>query len=491
MPLASHRAIVADAISYTYHGQPAPSVRDVSLSVQAGERWLITGDSGCGKSTLARCLVGLIPHLYKGRLDGEVRLDGLRTDATPLWQLAEKACMVLQNVQAQMLASTVEDEIAFGLENLGLPHNEIERRIESSLERFGLQKLRDHDPRRLSGGEGQRVMLAAMLARQSPILVLDEPLSMLDTTAAHELVNHLTELASQQGSAIVVCEHRSRYFDRMDSLHEYVLDGRADAAAQADPPPAPGTSQRLAPGKSQGLAPLASVPSFSLSINNLSVTYGQRTVLDRLGTELSSGQVVALVGVNGSGKTTLLRSLTRLQKYTGTVEVSDGQAVDMGLVYQNPDLQLFNPTVRDEVLYRVAAPNEELYRWTMARLGLERYQASSPLLLSEGEKKRLCLAMVLMRQPRHGVLLDEPTLGQDDHHRALLGRTVKGLAEARRLVIVATHDLAWAAHFATHMLVLHEGHIIAEGTPGALLREAGLWRRVNLYVPEWIWEPIE
>jgi energy-coupling factor transporter ATP-binding protein EcfA2 len=162
----------------------------------------------------------------------------------------------------------------------------------------------------------------------------------------------------------------------------------------------------------------------------------------------------------------------------------------LGLVFQNPDLQLFNPTVREEMLYRITSPDEELYRWLATRLGLERYQASSPLLLSEGEKKRLCLAMVLMRQPRHGVLLDEPTLGQDDRHRALLGRTVKSLAEAGRLVVVATHDLAWVAHYATRMLVVHEGHIVASGAPDTLLRETGLWQRVNLRVPDWVWEPI-
>jgi len=473
VPSASDRLIEANALTYSYHGQSMPSVRNVSLAVHAGECLLITGASGCGKSTLARCLVGLIPHLYRGRLEGQVWLDGLRTDATPLWQLAEKAGMVLQNAQAQMLASTVEDEIAFGLENLGLLRQEIERRIESSLDRFGLQKLRANDPRRISGGEGQRVMLAAMLARRPPILVLDEPLSMLDTTAAHELVCHLAELALQQDCAVVVCEHRSRYFGAA-AFREHPLNGHVAPAAEDDFSP----------------APLADASDSELAVNDLSVTFGGRRVLDKLCLELSGGQVVALVGANGSGKTTLLRCLVGLQRHEGTVSVAGGGTPDLGLVYQNPDLQLFNATVREELFYRVASPDESLYRWLMACLGLERYQDSSPLLLSEGEKKRLCLAMVLMHRPRHGVLLDEPTLGQDDRHRALLGRTVKGLADAGRLVVVATHDLAWAAHFATQMLVLHEGRLIANSTPVALLKQADLWQSVGLRVPDWIWEPI-
>jgi energy-coupling factor transporter ATP-binding protein EcfA2 len=472
VPSASDRLIEANALTYSYHGQSTPSVRNVSLAVRTGECLLITGISGCGKSTLARCLVGLIPHLYKGRLEGQVWLDGLRTDTTSLWQLAEKAGMVLQNVQAQMLASTVEDEIAFGLENLGLPRQEIGRRIESSLDRFGLQKLRASDPRRISGGEGQRVMLAAMLARRPLILVLDEPLSMLDTTAAHELVCHLVELAGH-GSVVVVCEHRSRYFGA-GAFREHPLN------------------QHIAPDAEDDFlsAPLPNTSDFGLAASDLSVTFGGRPVLDELCLELSGGQVVALVGVNGSGKTTLLRALAGLQRYEGTVSVTDGGTPDLGLVYQNPDLQLFNATVREEILYRVASPDENLYRWLMARLGLEPYQDSSPLLLSEGEKKRLCLAMVLMHRPRHGVLLDEPTLGQDDCHRVLLGRTVKGLADAGRLVVVATHDLAWAAHFATQMLVLHEGGLSAKGTPAALLKQTDLWQRVGLRVPDWIWEPL-
>lgn len=473
MSALSQHALAANALAFTYHNQTTPSFRNVTFKVSAGERLLITGSSGCGKSTLARCLVGLIPHLYNGTLEGQVFLGDWRTDQTPLWQLAERAGMVLQNTQAQMLASTVENEIAFGLENLGLPRADIARRIEENLERFGLQKYRTQDPRRLSGGEGQRVMLAAMLARRPPLLVLDEPLSMLDTNAAQDLVTHLGELA-HQGSAIVVCEHRSHYFHDAGAFREYPLPSFNQSFAQDDSP-----------------APIPNAPDFHFSVQNLSVNFGQRRILENISLDLINKQIVALVGVNGSGKTTLLRSFIDLQRHDGQVQVSDADRPDLGLVYQNPDMQLFNPTVREEILFRVKQSNESLYQWLITRLGLSRYENHSPLLLSEGEKKRLCLAMVLMHQPRHGVLLDEPTLGQDDGHRILLGRTVRGLADAGHLVVVATHDLAWAAHYATQMLVLHQGHIIARGEPQTLLRDTALWQRVNLVVPNWIWEPIE
>ena len=463
----------ARTVAFRYVGQHAPGFKEVSLKVQAGERLLITGPSGCGKSTLTRCLVGLIPHLYRGEMSGEVWLNGRRTADTPLWQLAEIAGLVLQNPLSQMLTSTVENEIAFSLENLGLPAPEIARRVDEMIARFGLERLRKRDPRRLSGGEGQRVVLASTLSRRPPIIVLDEPLSMLDTTTAEELIAYLHQLADD-GHAVVVCEHRSRYFDGQKPFREHPL----------------GEQRITRVNHVEHVPPLDRVPEFRLRVQDMSVMFGETRALDHVDFELAGGEIVALVGANGSGKTTLLRSLVGFQPHSGALEVSAGDPIDLGLVYQNPDLQLFNPTVREEILYRLDEPDETFYDWLMDALGLDGYQEASPLLLSEGEKKRLCLALVLMHKPRHGVLLDEPTLGQDDGHRVLLGRTVCGMAEAGRLALVATHDLAWALNYATRMIVLHQGRMIADGEPATLLRDAAIWQEAGLSVPAWIWEPI-
>lgn len=471
--MGSNGLLSARGITYCYHNQPVPVVHDASLTAGPGEQVLVTGPSGCGKSTFVRCLAGLIPHLYKGCLQGEVWIDGLHTVATPLWQLVEKAGMVMQNPQAQMLASTVEDEIIFGLENLGLASDEIEKRLAEVLKRFGLEQLRYRDPRHLSGGEGQKVILAAILARRPPVLVLDEPLSMLDTTAAGELLHYLGEL-SVDAHAVVVCEHRSHYFEAPAQFREYRLGSYPDTGESREDLP----------------LPLDYVRPFHLIGRDISVTLSERRVLESIALDLSGGEVVALAGCNGSGKTTLLRSLVGLQKHGGSVSATDGRRVDLGLVYQNPDLQLFNPTVREEILYRIDAFEDGLYRWLITGLGLEHYEGVSPLLLSEGEKKRLCLAMVLMHRPGHGVLLDEPTLGQDDRHRRLLGSTARSLAGTGRLVMVATHDLSWVLNYATRLMVIHEGHILADGEPIALLRDHDLLEAAGLRVPRWVWEPI-
>ena len=458
----------ATEVSYRYI-QNNQGLAPTSLELKPGERLLVAGPSRCGKSTLARCLTGLIPHLYHGTMDGEVWLDAQRTADAPLWRLAERAGLVFQNPAAQMLAHSVEEEIVFGLENLGLPRETITQRLEATLARFGLASMRDRPPQTLSGGEQQKLALAAITARQPPVLVLDEPLSMLDGTAAEELVLHLADLA-QAGAAVIACEHREEYLQSIAHLRTLRLPGPApaDVAAPALLHPAESTAQRF-------------------DVAGLSVSLGGRPVLRDLSFSLQSGQVVAVVGRNGVGKTTLLRSLAGLQKHEGAIKVN-GSRPDLGLVFQNADLQLFNASVREEILFRVPEPDMALYEWLLAALGLARYEQVPPLLLSEGEKKRVALATVLMRRPRHGVLLDEPSLGQDAAHKEMLVRLAQRLAGAGQLVILTTHDLPLALQ-ADRLLLLGPEGFVADGPPARVLADRAAWAKLGLSVPEWVRAP--
>jgi energy-coupling factor transport system ATP-binding protein len=437
------------------------------LSMEPGERLLVTGPSGCGKSTLARCLTGLIPHLYHGTLEGEIWLDGQPTSDAPLWRLAERAGLVFQNPAAQMLAHSVEEEIVFGLENLGLPRGTITERLEATLARFGLREMRERPPQTLSGGEQQKLALAAITARQPPVLVLDEPLSMLDGTAAEELVSHLADLADS-GAAVIACEHREEYFRTVPALRTLRLDG-----------PAPGDLEASA----SHLHP-AGTTNHRLEVKGLSVSLGGRPILRDLSFSMEPGQVVAIVGRNGVGKTTLLRALAGLQAHEGSVQMN-GSRPDLGLVFQNADLQLFNASVREEILFRVPDPDLEFYAWLLAALGLTRYEEVPPLLLSEGEKKRVALATVLMRRPRHGILLDEPSLGQDTAHKAMLVRLARALAGAGQLVLLTTHDLPLAAQ-ADRLALLGPGGLVANGPAAGVLHDDAAWAGLGLSVPEWV-----
>jgi len=476
----------AEQVAYRYPQDDGCSGRTgglapVSLSIRPGDAVFLSGPSGCGKSTLARCLTGLIPHLYHGQLAGQVWLGGLRTAESQLWRLTERAGLVFQNPAEQMLAVSVEEEIIFGLENLGLPRHIMSERLEGALDRFGLQLFRHRSPRTLSGGEQQKLALAAIVARQPPILVLDEPLSMLDTTAATELVAHLAELA-RRGTAVVVCEHRAEYLRPIPGLHTVPLDGAASAASRVQRPRGPAPPVALRPPPS----------NLRLHVSGLGVELGGRAVLRDLSFSAEGGQVLAVVGRNGVGKTTLLRALSGLQKHAGSVTISAGTSEgadrgrpDLGLVFQNADLQLFNATVRDEILYRLPDPDLEIYAWLLDVLGLSRYEDRPPLLLSEGEKKRVALATVLMRAPRHGLLLDEPALGQDAAHKGQLVHLARALADAGKVVIMTTHDLRLAAQ-ADRLLLLGPDGLVADGPPARVLRDDAAWERVGLVVPNWV-----
>ena len=268
----------AEETAYRYP-QNNHGLDPISLACRPGERLLITGPSGCGKSTLARCLTGLIPHLYHGTLQGAVWLDGLRTVDAPLWQLAERAGLVFQNPAAQMLAESVQEEIIFGLENLGLPRATISERLEDSLARFGLEAMRHRAPQTLSGGEQQKLALAAITARQPAVLVLDEPLSMLDGTAASELVEHLIGQA-QAGTTVVICEHREEYLQSVPELRTLRLEGPTVEAV---------TIPDL--GRST-----AATPARWLEVAGLRVELGGRPVLRDLSFRAEMGHVVAVVG---------------------------------------------------------------------------------------------------------------------------------------------------------------------------------------------------
>jgi energy-coupling factor transport system ATP-binding protein len=436
------RPVVSAAAARFRYPVAERTVGPFSLAAHAGELQVLTGPSGCGKSTLARMLAGMIPHLYRGRFDGEVHVGEHGSRELPLWRISAHVGLVAQNPAAQLLAATVREEILFGLETLGLPEAEAEERLAEASERFGLRGLEERDPRSLSGGEQQKLILAAVTARRPAAIVLDEAFSMLDEPAAAAVAMHLERLRAA-GMAVVAFEHRPGPLARLGGVARRALAG--PPAAEAALPELP---WRL--------------PSFRLAVEHLGVRIGGRELLRGIDLSLRGGSVVAVVGANGAGKTTLLRALAGLQDHNGRVR-AEGAAggVRLGLCFQNPDRQLFNATVREEVLFRNQSADLRLYRGVMALLGLARYEDTPPLLLSEGEKKRLALAIVLLRPGLSGVCLDEPTLGQDEARRRALGVIVRRLAQAGYLCVVATHDLEWATEFCDEVVHLRDGRTAA------------------------------
>lgn len=473
--------IVANEIAF-YYPQNHTGLQPVSFNLEAGEGLFISSPSGGGKSTLARCVTGLIPHLYQGNLQGQMAILGQDTRSTPLWQLVNQAGLVFQNPAAQMIASTVEDEIIFGLENLGLNADEIDRRVERTLQRFGLWDLRERSPRTLSGGEQQKLALACITARQPRLLVLDEPLSMLDTTAALNFLQALDE-ARSEGQGFIICEHR----------HEYIrmLSGLSRLDLKNNHPSSNPTAQHVPSAPISGVQAARyfdrTESQFAVQLINVQVKKGGKLILSDLSCELSGGRIVAIVGRNGAGKTTLLRAVAGLQPFEGQIKITGNPSgePDFGMVFQNPDLQLFNATVREEILYRIEDGETDRYRWLLNMLKLQPYEEQAPLLLSEGEKRRVALATSLMHNPKHGILLDEPSLGQDSAHKVILMQLLNELSQMGMLVVMATHDMELAAA-ADDILLLDGGRLLDFGPAGKILAAETSWQQAGLRLPAWV-----
>ena len=465
--------LYAEKVSFTYP-QTQRSSGPLSLSLHQGESLLVYGPSGGGKSTLARCLAGLIPHLYHGQMNGDVWIGDRNTKEMQPWEIAREAGFVFQNPATQIVTSSVEDELLFGLENLGLPREEIKTRFDNVVDQFHLSSFLKRSPFTLSGGEQQKLSLAAIIAMHPSVLILDEPLSMLDSSAADEFINLLKE-QQQEGTSLVFFEHRLPYLQDFPGLKRIPL-----GIASNDQPKSQITTA----------AHPKKVGAFSIHVQGLTVSFGKKKILDELNIEFEGGQLVALAGKNGSGKTTLLRSLAGLQPFEGTIRVignrqDESDFPQLNMVFQNPDTQLFNPTVREEILYKIQSPNQELYEWLIPALNLEKYQDTQPLLLSEGEKRRLALAIALMHPHKHGILLDEPSLGQDQMHKDLLIQLLKTISQMGYLVFYATHDIELAAK-ADRMILISEKGIIADEPTRNILLNKNAWQQAGLLLPHWI-----
>jgi len=223
--------IETENLTYTYPSGTKPSIRDVSIKIQKGEFVLITGPSGCGKTTLCRCFNGLIPHFYQGELKGEITVAGLRISEQPIYEMAKHVGLVFQNPENQLFALSVEKDVAFGLENLGAPREEMRKRVDWALNLTGIYDIRERAPHELSGGQQQRVAIASVLAMQPEIIVLDEPTSFLDPLGAKKIFEVIYDLNRKLGITVVLVEHRldltARYANHIAIMDEgkIILDG--------------------------------------------------------------------------------------------------------------------------------------------------------------------------------------------------------------------------------------------------------------------------
>ncbi|MGD9016474.1 MAG: ATP-binding cassette domain-containing protein [Desulfobacterales bacterium] len=526
--MAGERYISARRLAYHYRRTGAPPVLDnIDLTLDRGTFTLLCGASGSGKSTLCRTFNGLIPHFYGGRLEGSVRIAGRPVADQTVAALFDRVGMVFQNPEAQLFCGSVERELAYGLESLGLDRAAIRRRVSATAQRLSIESLLPRPPHELSGGEKHLVTLAAILALEPAMLILDEPYANLDPQHVQRIRSILKSLHSD-GTGIVICEHRLAPTlpdaERMVVLRggRVAANGTVEEVLRHDletwglelPLPA-----RL--GKYNGLRPipltadalpddiqvpalweggpsprtrLSSSPGTPpvLSVEALTARRGRQTLLDRVDFQAHAGECLAIVGANGAGKTTLLRHIIGLDRpVAGAVRIkgrgTKGRSVaqlaaDVGLAFQNPENQFFRLSVRDEIETGPRALNTLDEGWIQSlvgRFGLSPYLDRAPYRLSGGEKKRVAFASALAARPSI-LALDEPTAGQDFHFRNALARLLEDIRAEGLLVVLVTHDLAFAEQCADRWLILAHGKLIADGRPREIMTDGSTLDRAGL-----------
>ncbi len=504
-----------DHLTYTYPDASRPALTDVTLHVAEGEFALVAGPSGAGKSTLLRCLNGLVPHFTGGTLSGSVTVAGHDPVAAGPQTLSRVVGFVFQDPEAQFVVDRVEDEIAFALENGAIPPAEMRVCVEEVLYLLGLAPLRDRPLETLSGGEKQRVAIAAALALRPRILALDEPTSQLDPRSARELLDALLRLNRDLGLTIVLAEHRlERVLPHADRLI-YVPD-RGEVLS--GPPRHILRQMDLTPplvtlGKAMGweplsltieqarpLAPRCRIPNSKpqpqpqpqpkpqpqppiLQVEGISFAYGSALALRGVSLTVGAGELVALMGRNGSGKTTLLKCIVGLlQPRQGEIRLAGESLVgqetadicrSVGYLSQEPDALLFADTVADELA--VTLRNHGLLDHPpiapadlLARLGLSDLAAVYPRDLSVGQRQRVALGAITITRPRL-LLLDEPTRGMDYSAKRELVRLLREWQVEGTGVLLVTHDVELVAQAADRVIVLDRGAVVADGPPSEVL----------------------
>ncbi|MFJ7330390.1 ABC transporter ATP-binding protein [Streptomyces cyaneofuscatus] len=507
--------ITFDQVTVAYDGAAEPVLREVNLEVEEGELCLVVGHTGVGKSTLLGAVNGLVPHFTGGTLYGTVTVDGRSTADHPPRELADVVGVVGQDPLDGFVTDTVEEELAYAMEQLAISPAVMRKRVEETLDLLGLADLRHRALYELSGGQQQRVAIGSVLTAHPRVLVLDEPTSALDPTAAEEVLAAVTRLVHDLGVTVLLAEHRlERVVQYADRVIHLPGDGRVVSGAPADifttssiaPPivelgraarwsPLPLSvrdARRAAAPLRTALAatpppPVRPVPEEAgaalLTARGVTVAYRGVAAVREVDLDLRGGEITALMGRNGSGKSSLLWALQGSgPRKSGTVRVDRGPAESsrdpkslsaaearqlVGLVPQTPTDLLYLESVEQEL---DQADTESAVReghGLSARAILDRLApgidgAAHPRDLSEGQKLALVLAIQLTAAPRV-LLLDEPTRGLDYRAKTQLIAMVDELAAEDRSVVISTHDVEFAARAADRVVVMAEGDIVADG----------------------------
>src|SRR5918911_1582820 len=532
-----------EGLGYRYRGQQKPALSGVDLEVAEGEFVVIMGPSGAGKSTLCVSLNGLIPHFFRGRMEGEVLVRGRSTREGKVGEFAQEVGLVFQDFEAQLFSTNVALEVAFGPENFAVERDEMVRRVESVLRQVRLEGFENRTPATLSGGQKQRLAIASVLAIEPRILCLDEPTTDLDPIGKLGVFEIAEELKNRDDVTLIVVEHETE--ETLDADRIIVLRSGKIAAdrpareilrdvklleessvmplqvarffhergaeeGQLPLTPEEGIEEfgrrgwRVSPKRHRELveADKSREEGYGeplIEVEGLTHRYPNGVVaLEGVDLTVRRGEFLAVLGQNGSGKTPLVKHFNGLLKPTvGTVRVDGEETAKQGLrrlgqtvgyVFQNPDHQIFSDTVFDEVAFgpkireMEEAEIEERVREALAAVGMEGRGDEDPFGLTKGERQRVAVASVLAVRPEV-LILDEPTTGLDYAEQRSMMELVRRLNEAGSTIIAVTHTMWVVAEYAHRAVVMQDGKTALSGTVRNVFTEEEALRDAALRPP--------
>ncbi|WP_238378831.1 ABC transporter ATP-binding protein [Halalkalibacillus sediminis] len=487
------------------------TLNNLSFSINDDETILLMGSSGSGKSSLALCLNGLYPEAVEGYSKGSVLFMGHDISEMKKGVLNQKIGIVFQDPESQFCMITVEDELAFTLENLSVPREEIDCKIGNILQTIGMEKYRHEKIHELSGGQKQKIALAAVLLMEPELLILDEPTANLDPVSSLEFIQLIERIQQEQNISLLVIEHQAEDWQEAAS-RLIVIDSKGEILLDDKPEYIFTNHQELLneegiflPKEFQDTPALAFTqpkPRVSsekiLSLENVSFSRKSKQILNDISMDIHRREIIAIAGENGAGKSTLLQIISALLPINEGKINFLGQPISewgendlrkrMGFVFQNPEHQFITDTVYDELAFglRLNHADDKKINSTVSELmhffHLEKEKWKNPFSLSGGQKRRLSVATMLDETPDL-LLFDEPTFGQDAKTSSELMKKMIELTEMGVAIVMVTHDMELVDRYCDRVMVLNEGSIAFQGKPKSLWRNNELLNRSRLRKP--------
>ena len=516
--------------TFQYQAQLEPTLKEINLTIYQGEKVLIVGPSGSGKSTLGQCLNGIIPNIYKGQVEGQLKIQGQDRFSDSIYDKSNLVSTVLQDTDGQFIGLSVAEDLAFALENDMIELSIMKEKVQYWAEKLELANFLQHRPQDLSGGQKQRVSLAGVLIDESPILLFDEPLANLDPKTGQDTIDMIDQIHKEAGTTTIIIEHRLedvlyRSVDRLILVNDgqILFEGHPDQLLQTtllnengireplylttlrqlglelnqmdylsdlgklDVPALPFSKEVNTEVDHKAVSPL-------FSVENISFSYGDRPVLKNISLQFSKGERIAIVGKNGAGKSTLAKALCQFIQTDGNyiwqeedikADSIKERAERIGYVLQNPNQMISETMIFDEVALGLrlrGVSEEEIEERVLSVLktcGLYEFRKWPISALSFGQKKRVTIASILVLGPEI-ILLDEPTAGQDQRNYTEIMNFLDELNQQGHTIIMITHDMQLMLDYSDRAIVVVDGNILADKSPAQVLTDKNLIAEANL-----------